>query len=51
MADTSIGDGESYNLDKFIEQLTECKPLKEKEVKFLIEKVTENVITDRPKKF
>jgi hypothetical protein len=28
-----------YDLDKFIEQLTECKPLNEKEVKFLIEKV------------
>ncbi len=29
----------SYNIDKFIEQLSECKPLNEHEVKFLIEKV------------
>jgi serine/threonine-protein phosphatase 2A catalytic subunit len=29
----------SYNLDKFLEKLYECKPLKENEVKFLIEKV------------
>ena len=27
-----------YDIDKFIEQLYECKPLKEQEVKFLIEK-------------
>lgn len=31
----------SYNLDKFIEKLNDCKPLKENEVKFLIEKVKE----------
>jgi hypothetical protein len=30
---------EEYNIDKFIEQLAECKPLSENEVKFLIEKV------------
>ena len=31
----------SYNLDKFIEQLKNCKPLNQKEVKFLIEKAKE----------
>lgn len=31
----------SYNLDKHIEQLMECKALNEKEVKFLIEKAKE----------
>ena len=31
----------SYDIDKFIEQLYQCKPLKEKEVKFLIEKAKE----------
>ena len=30
-----------YDIDKFIEQLYECKPLKEQEVKFLIEKSKE----------
>ena len=30
-----------YDIDKFIEQLYECKPLKEEEVKFLIEKSKE----------
>lgn len=32
-------EGISYNIDKFIEQLSECKPLNENEVKFLIERV------------
>ena len=31
----------SYDIDKFIEQLYKCIPLKEKEVKFLIEKAKE----------
>ena len=31
----------SYDIDKFIEQLYQCKPLKEKEAKFLIEKAKE----------
>ena len=31
----------SYDIDKFLEQLYQCKPLKEKEVKFLIEKAKE----------
>jgi serine/threonine-protein phosphatase 2A catalytic subunit len=31
----------TYNLDKYIEHLTKCKPLKENEVKFLIEKAKE----------
>jgi len=30
---------EINNLDNFIEQLTQCKPLKETEVKFLCDKV------------
>ena len=30
-----------YDIDKFIEQLYDCKPLKEQEVKFLIEKSKE----------
>ena len=30
-----------YDIDKFIEQLYECKPLKEEEIKFLIEKSKE----------
>ena len=34
----------SYNLDKFLEKLYECKPLKENEVKFLIEKVKDQNI-------
>ena len=31
--------GEINNLDNFIEQLFQCKPLKETEIKFLCEKV------------
>jgi len=31
----------NYDIDKFIEQLYECKPLKEQELKFLIEKSKE----------
>ena len=31
----------SYDIDKFLDQLYECKPLKEQEVKFLIEKSKE----------
>ena len=34
----------SYNLDKFIEQLKDCKPLNQKEVKFLIEKAKEILV-------
>ena len=34
-----MSSGEINNLDNFIEQLTQCKPLKETEVKFLCEKV------------
>ena len=30
-----------YDIDKFLDQLYECKPLKEQEVKFLIEKSKE----------
>jgi hypothetical protein len=36
----NISGGEYNNLDNFIEQLMQCKPLKESEVKFLCEKVT-----------
>jgi hypothetical protein len=39
MADETKSETNSYDLDKFIGQLTQCKPLNEKEVKFLIEKV------------
>jgi hypothetical protein len=39
MAESSNSESHSFNLDKFIEQLSECKPLNETEVKFLIEKV------------
>jgi serine/threonine-protein phosphatase 2A catalytic subunit len=35
----NVSSGEINNLDKFIEQLVQCKPLKETEVKFLCEKV------------
>jgi hypothetical protein len=35
----NVSSGEINNLDNFIEQLTQCKPLKETEVKFLCEKV------------
>ena len=35
----SVSGGEMNNLDNFIEQLVQCKPLKETEVKFLCEKV------------
>ena len=39
--DTTTTQETSYDIDKFIEQLYECKPLKEQEVKFLIEKSKE----------
>ncbi len=42
-------DNISYNIDKFIEQLSQCKPLSENEVKFLIEKVKQSYF--RLKKF
>ncbi len=35
----NVSSSEINNLDGFIEQLTQCKPLKETEVKFLCEKV------------
>jgi hypothetical protein len=35
----NISGGEINNLDSEIEQLLQCKPLKESEVKFLCEKV------------
>jgi hypothetical protein len=35
----SISPNEIGNLDSYIEQLMQCKPLKESEVKFLCEKV------------
>ena len=34
--DTTTTEETSYDIDKFIAQLYECKPLNEKEVKFLI---------------
>jgi serine/threonine-protein phosphatase 2A catalytic subunit len=43
MADENHNETQSFNLDKFIEQLIECKPLGENEVKFLIEKVSINL--------
>jgi serine/threonine-protein phosphatase 2A catalytic subunit len=36
----------SYDLDKFIENLMECKCLNESEVKFLIEKAKEILMTE-----
>jgi len=36
-----MADSNSYDLDKFIEKLYKCTPLKENEVKFLIEKAKE----------
>jgi serine/threonine-protein phosphatase 2A catalytic subunit len=38
---TASNSNTSYDLDKFIEKLYECIPLKENEVKFLIEKARE----------
>jgi len=35
----NVSSTEINNLDNFIEQLIQCKPLKETEVKFLCEKV------------
>jgi hypothetical protein len=40
----SISGGDISNLDNHIEQLMQCKPLKEAEVKFLCEKVKLTVI-------
>ena len=37
----NVSSSELNNLDHFIEQLTQCKPLKETEVKFLCEKAKE----------
>ncbi len=34
---------DTSNLDAFIEQLQQCKPLKEAEVKFLCERVKSNM--------
>jgi hypothetical protein len=45
----NISSSDTNNLDAFIEQLLNCKPLRENEVKFLCEKVME--FNFRPKKF
>ena len=37
-------ENKSFNIDKFIDQLSECKALNENEVKFLIEKVNYNYL-------
>ena len=47
----NVSGGEMNNLDQFIEQLIQCKPLKETEVKFLCEKVKQNHKKNRQKKF
>jgi hypothetical protein len=50
----NVNSGEMNNLDNFIEQLTQCKPLKETEVKFLCEKVLQipkNMLKNRQKKY
>ncbi len=36
----NISSSDTNNLDAFIEQLLNCKPLRENEVKFLCEKVS-----------
>ncbi len=45
----NVSGSEINNLDSFIEQLTQCKPLKETEVKFLCEKVFQQKIKSFPK--
>lgn len=45
----NISSSEIGNLDSFIEQLLNCKPLRENEVKFLCEKVISDLF--RRKKF
>ena len=47
----NITSGETNNLDNFIEQLSQCKPLKETEVKFLCEKVKNFFNKKRQKKY
>ena len=44
--DTTTTEETSYDIDKFIAQLYECKPLNEKEVKFLIEKAKEILVKE-----
>ena len=46
----NINPNEIGNLDSYIEQLMQCKPLKESEVKFLCEKVKSINYTDLGKR-